>query len=255
MNRYLWIQNGQQVEPDQFRDDFRLLVERHTGASPGPRTWRQVATAISREYIHPHLLDDQRTTSSDLAENHGRMVSHMHYARSANDIPTLSTDVICEMRAACHRWHEILGIGKNPPPVPLRLLSAAPQTLPTSTEFKAMIDGAVQEALARHVTSASTSPAGPLGHPRPSTHPRRSPPPSLPDPSHAGVSERTDETPNPSASLLAIPPAVKGQQGGDYLAEQQVEMEEEVGVSVDGDVEMEEVSMEPSSEPPRLLGK
>ena len=151
MDRYLWIQNGQQVDPDQFREDFRLLVERHTGASPAPRTWRQVATAISWEYIYPHLLDDERTTSSDMAENHGRAVSHMHYARSANDILTLSTDVICEMRAACHRWHDVLGIGKNPPPVPLRLLSAAPQMLPTSSEFKAMIDGAVQEALARHV--------------------------------------------------------------------------------------------------------
>ena len=99
--------------------------------------------AISCEYIYPHLLDDQCTTTSDLAENHGRVVSHMHYARSANDIPTLSMDVICEMQATCHRWHNILGIGKKPPPTPLRLLSAAPQTLPTSSEFKAMINGAM----------------------------------------------------------------------------------------------------------------
>ena len=179
MDRYLWIQNSEQVDLDQFREDFRLLVERHMGASPAPRTWRQVATAISCEYIYPHLLDDEWTTSSNMAKNHGRAVSHMHYACSANDIPTLSTDVICEMRAACHRWHDVLGIGKNPPPVPLCLLSAAPQTLPTSSEFKVMIDGAVQEALARHVASASTSLAGPLGHSRPSTHPPRLPPPSL----------------------------------------------------------------------------
>ena len=76
MDRYLWIQNGQQVDPDQFWEDFRLLVKRHIGASPAPRTWRQVATAISREYIYPHLLDDEWTTSSDMAENHGRAVSH-----------------------------------------------------------------------------------------------------------------------------------------------------------------------------------
>ena len=49
---------------------------------------------------------------------------------------------------------------------------------------------------------------------------------------------------NPSASPLAIPPAVKGQQGGYYLVEQQVEMEEEVGVSVEGDVEMEDVTVQ-----------
>ena len=89
------------------------------------------------------------------------------------------------------------------------------------------------------------SPAGPLGHPRPSTHPRWLPPPSLPDPSHAGISEQMNEMLNPSASPLAIPPAVKGQQGGYYLAEQQVEMEEEVGVSVEGDVEMEDVDEPP----------
>ena len=141
-----------------------------------------MATTISREYIYPHLLDDERTTSSDMAENHRHEVSHMHYTCSANDIPTLSTEVICEMWAACHRWHDILGIGKNPPPIPLRLLSAALQTLSTSLEFKAMIDGAMEEALARHIASASTSPAGPLGHPRPSTHPHQSPPLSLQDP-------------------------------------------------------------------------
>ena len=54
---------------------------------------------------------------------------------------------------------------------------------------------------------------------------------------------------NQSASLLAIPPLVKGQQGGGYLAQQQVEMEEEVGVSVVEDVKMEDMLMNPSSEP------
>ena len=73
MDRYLWIQNSEQVDLDQFREDFRLLVERHMGASPAPRTWRQVATAISCEYIYPHLLDDEWTTSSNMAKNHGRL--------------------------------------------------------------------------------------------------------------------------------------------------------------------------------------
>ena len=236
-----------------------------------------MATAISREYIYPHLLDDERTTSSDLAENHGRAVSHMHYARSGNDLPMLSTDVICEMRAACHSWHDVMGIGKNPAPVPLRLLGAAPQSLPTSAEFKAMIDAAVQEALLRHHPTAAVGPEERLGGAHasaPRSRPLRSSPPD-PSPSRqlpGGDSARARTTALSSPSPLALSLEVECQWEGEDVGASEVEMgvgegeghegegEDELDVDVEMEMEMEmdmemEVSVEPSSEPPRLLGK
>ena len=105
------------------------------------------------------------STTSYLVKHHGCTVLHMHYTHSTNDIPTISMDMIFKICTACYRWHNILVIGKNPSPFPLCLLSMAPKLFPTLSEFKATIDRAVQEALARHAPRVAPLPVEPLSHP------------------------------------------------------------------------------------------
>lgn len=115
---------------------------RFIGIDPVPRTWRQISTGIAREYIQPHLLEEGRTTSSDIASKRSSTVSRIHYARSGDDIPRLTTDSICENRATCQAWHDVLGVGKNSPPLPVRLQLGS--SLP---DLQASVKLAVQEAL------------------------------------------------------------------------------------------------------------
>lgn len=98
-----------------------MIMLQFVGMDPNPRTWRQMATGISREYILLHLLEEGQTTSTDIAMKHGSPLSRTHYARDGNVIPRLTTDTICEQRAAGQAWHDVLGIGANSPPLPVQL--------------------------------------------------------------------------------------------------------------------------------------
>jgi stage V sporulation protein SpoVS len=136
------------VDPDQFRDHFKTVMEEHVGPSPNPRTWRQMAIGIAREYMLPHLLEQGTTTSSDVAAHHTSAISRAHYARNGGDLPALSNDAVCEHRAAGHAWHDILGVGANEPPVPVRLLHQRPAATTRSTaEVEQIVTLAVQQAV------------------------------------------------------------------------------------------------------------
>lgn len=130
MSSYMWVQNGKLENGDKFRTSFVNIFSRNIGTGPTPRDWRQMATAISREYILPHLLAGETTTSSDKAALHSTNVSHMHYARNGGDQPTLSNDSICESRATGEAWHITLGVGKHPPSPPVRFLRQQAHILP-----------------------------------------------------------------------------------------------------------------------------
>ena len=147
MFRFLWVQNGTLVDSDRFRDNFREVVERYVGTCPNPRTWRHMATAISREYMLPHLLEEGATTSSDIAQHHSSTISRHHYARNGGDIPVMTTDAVCEQRAAGHAWHNILGTGANPPPLPVRLLRKASSSTFDLGQLQALVKLGVEEAL------------------------------------------------------------------------------------------------------------
>ena len=122
-------------------------MEVNVGTSPNPRVWRQMATAIAREYMLPHLLEEGTTTSSDIAQHHSSAISRHHYARNGGDIPMLTTDAVCEQRAASHAWHDIIGTGTNPPPLPVRLLRKASSSTFNPEELQRVVKVAIEEAL------------------------------------------------------------------------------------------------------------
>lgn len=154
LRRFLWVQNGVLLDSDKFRDQFRSILQRHFGAGCNPRTWRQVATSISREYILPHLLEPGETTSSDWASGHSSPISRAHYSRNGDDIPRLTIDAVLELRSADHAWHDTLGVGKNPPPPPVRFLGKSTKSGVSSEDIQTIVRLAIQEALSAHGLAA-----------------------------------------------------------------------------------------------------
>ena len=118
-NEFLWMFNGSQVDSEQFSH----LLDRTTGMFMGVRLslhyWRHIAVALMREFIPPTSLADN---FGDKSMNHNTAMARRMYAREAGHLPFLTTDAMLESRQFCEVWHNVLGVGKAPPPIPLRLL-------------------------------------------------------------------------------------------------------------------------------------
>ena len=122
-------------------------MQQNVDTDPNPSTWRQIATGIAREYMLPHLLEEGKTTSADIAAHHSTAVSRAHYSRNGGDIPTLPNDVVCEQRAAGHAWHDIVGVGENDPPLPIRLIGQATPSTYSASELRRIVQEVVRDTL------------------------------------------------------------------------------------------------------------
>lgn len=118
-DEFLWMLQGRQLDSEQFSH----LLERTTGVFMGVSLslhyWRHIAVALMREFIPPTALADN---FGDKSMNHNTAMARRMYAREAGQLPFLTTDAMLESRQFCEVWHNVLGVGKAPPPVPLRLL-------------------------------------------------------------------------------------------------------------------------------------
>ncbi len=119
-NRYLWVQNGKRVTSDSFCAKFKATMLNYCECNITPSSFRQAAVGLAREHIPPTLFIEDITI--DEAAHHGGPIAHSHYGAVDGDLPYLTADSVWRHRTVNREWHNILGVGKCPPPVPLRLI-------------------------------------------------------------------------------------------------------------------------------------
>lgn len=241
-DEFLWMLQGRQLDSEQFSH----LLERTTGAFMGVglslHYWRHIAVSLMREFIPPTSLADN---FGDKSMNHNTAMARRMYAREAGHLPFLTTDAMLESRQFCEVWHNVLGVGKAPPPVPLRLLGyqqnpyapsnpAAPLPGPAPIDIAALtavistsinnsiqglrvdLEGFIQTAVANGITAAMRQqPAGawpanspPAQDPPVGMHPGQDARSPTPPPQNQLAQPRADS----QLSYLERPPSQDGEE-------------------------------------------
>ncbi|KAH9833103.1 uncharacterized protein C8Q71DRAFT_713220, partial [Rhodofomes roseus] len=96
--------------------DLRI-TSAHMGVGLSLHIWRHIAVSLMREFIPPTSIQDN---FGDKTMNHNTNMARRIYAREVGHLPSLTTDAMLESRRFCEMWHDVLGVGKSPCPVPLR---------------------------------------------------------------------------------------------------------------------------------------
>lgn len=127
---FLWVQNGNRVTSPMFSQILGVKTRDYMGATLTLRPWRHIAISIMREFIPAHSGGNQ---IGDLLSNHSTHQAQKTYAREVTQLPFLTSDVLLQSRELCSTWHDVLGFGRNPSPIPMRLLSYGGQPIRSSS--------------------------------------------------------------------------------------------------------------------------
>jgi len=74
------MQNGQRLTESRFSDQFDTVMAGYCGCSIKPRSYRQAAIGIGREYMPPHLhIEHGSNAVLDEASHHGTSIARAHY--------------------------------------------------------------------------------------------------------------------------------------------------------------------------------
>lgn len=119
-DEFLWVQGGQQMTSPQFSTLLGQVTDEFMGTHLTLRPWRHISVALMREFIHPHY---DRDYLGDLLSNHSTAQAQKTYARELTQLPFLTTDLLYKSQEICEAWHDVLGVGKHDPPLPMRLLT------------------------------------------------------------------------------------------------------------------------------------
>ncbi|KZS99488.1 uncharacterized protein LAESUDRAFT_667911, partial [Laetiporus sulphureus 93-53] len=122
-HEFLFCQDGHHIDSRHFSRSLERFSERYMKEAFTIHTWRHMAIAIQREFLGD--LDLSGDHMGDLLSNHGTAQARKTYAREHGDLPFLTSDAMWDSRLICEQWHDILGWGKNIPPLPKRLYRSA----------------------------------------------------------------------------------------------------------------------------------
>ncbi|TFY57052.1 hypothetical protein EVJ58_g7263 [Rhodofomes roseus] len=114
---FVWMANGKQYDSEQFSHILQRITSAHMGVGLSLHIWRHIAVSLMREFIPPTSIQDN---FGDKTMNHNTNMARRIYAREVGHLPSLTTDAMLESRRFCEMWHDVLGVGKSPCPVPLR---------------------------------------------------------------------------------------------------------------------------------------
>ncbi|KAH9922438.1 uncharacterized protein B0H18DRAFT_879469 [Fomitopsis serialis] len=95
------------------------ITDTYMGIGLSLQYWRHIAVSLMREFIPPSNMADN---FGDKSMNHNTNMARRVYAREVGHLAFLTTDAMLEARRFCEPWHNVLGLGKLPCPVALRVL-------------------------------------------------------------------------------------------------------------------------------------
>ena len=121
-SRYLCVQNGRRVKPEDFYPDLVRRNREAFGCAWGASELRQGMITLGREFISPNetfpCADDVLAEAAD----HSTEVDVAHYAAVHGALPRLSNNALSQHRWLCEEWGSLLGMGPHPPPEPVRVI-------------------------------------------------------------------------------------------------------------------------------------
>lgn len=154
LEEYLWVQNGKRVTSDRFSTMLANYTEQYMHASINLSTWRHLSIAIMREYTFSNTTMDN---IADSVSNHTTGQARKTYAREYGSLPAITTDVLRDVRSFCDIYHNVLGVGSNPPPLPIQLVlrhTLNPGPHPSIAASDAASGSINMEAMAKLISSS-----------------------------------------------------------------------------------------------------
>lgn len=136
-HEYMYVDMGKRVTADQFSRRLAQYMKDLVGFEIGTLEWRHIAVAIMREFIQVQYHHNYKANSiGDIIMDHSSATAHGIYGGLEGDLPYLTTDVMFKFNNFCSRWQCVMGFGKHPPPLPLRLVhtQAQPTTYASISE-------------------------------------------------------------------------------------------------------------------------
>ncbi len=131
---FLYMQNGKRVTSEQFSSHLQRWSSKYFDSELSVNPYRHIAIALKRAFIPPSYNDPFAGNDvGDLAAGHSSKQAGQTYATEVSSLPFLTSDAMLTFGDWCELWHDVLGFGKNPPPLPLRLRQSAPSGSGTAT--------------------------------------------------------------------------------------------------------------------------
>ena len=114
---------GKRFEGDMIYNQFPKLFKEFFNIEYSLSDYRDWAVAIMREYISPeYYMFQGGDTIGDKMGQHGSMAAQRYYATLHEGLPDASPDLLWHYDQFCMKWQDIMGVGGNPPPAPLKLI-------------------------------------------------------------------------------------------------------------------------------------
>ena len=121
---YLYVERGERVSSKDFGQYFTTITAQYMNVPLLMSYYRHAAIAIKREFIDAiyHITSTHDDEVGDLLSGHSTPTARRIYATKYGDLPFLTTDAIREYINFCMRWHQVMGYGDGPIPLPLQML-------------------------------------------------------------------------------------------------------------------------------------
>lgn len=135
---FLYVSSGKRITSDMFGKILELHTSTYMKCEMGRRPYRHISIAIKREFIPPMYHGMIVNEIGDLSAGHSSHQARHTYAQEYGSLPWLTTDRLFDCRKFSEAWHDVLGIGSNPIPMPIRNTSHYKhQAIPTVQSISA----------------------------------------------------------------------------------------------------------------------
>lgn len=132
---YLFVDTCVKIDSEKFSRILSDATESYMGTPINIQFWRHVSIALKREFIVGHYLKQNQNEVGDQQSGHGTNAARRIYAGDTEDLPHITTDLLLEILKFNKEYHNVLGVGTGPVPIPLMLKRTSASEVRTTTQL------------------------------------------------------------------------------------------------------------------------
>lgn len=124
-DEFFMVYYGKRMDSPMFSKGFQVFTEKYFHAHIDIQTYRHMAIAIKREYIPEYYYQHfkGRSDIGDYQAGHSTSTANRLYAVNSTGVMKVNTSLLHLCCQFSRQWHNVLGIGRFPPPLPLQFLA------------------------------------------------------------------------------------------------------------------------------------
>ena len=123
-DEYYFVQMGKRFSGDMIYHQFPRMFQSFFGVNYTLADYRLWAIAVMREYIRPEYhIAQAGDTIGDKASQHSTATARRVYSTLEGGLPYMTSDAMWFYDEFCRQWHDIIGLGLNPPPLALKIIN------------------------------------------------------------------------------------------------------------------------------------